>query len=230
MSTYLLSKEHTMLYWHIRNKIVGRIAIGIQEIAALDYLIRKYSHLPDEPEYTMVEVGTLFGGSLIAIDMLHTKYGLDKRTIVTIDPLEGYYDLTTDPPTGMIPSTEILYKNLERFGCNTDRIVSVKDSSYSEATDKLMHDYHVYAVFLDGDHSYEGVKADWGVYSNHVVPGGYILFHDYWTNNNWIPGDSEIISYGVRRFINEVVSKEKGWLHVTYPRHFNLYGVIKNND
>jgi predicted O-methyltransferase YrrM len=34
-------------------------------------------------------------------------------------------------------------------------------------------------LFLDGDHSYEGVKKDFELYSSHVVKNGWILFHDY---------------------------------------------------
>lgn len=33
-------------------------------------------------------------------------------------------------------------------------------------------------LFLDGDHTYDGVKADFGVYSSLVRPGGIIAFHD----------------------------------------------------
>jgi predicted O-methyltransferase YrrM len=33
-------------------------------------------------------------------------------------------------------------------------------------------------VFVDGDHSEEGVRADWEAWSPHVRPGGHLLFHD----------------------------------------------------
>lgn len=33
-------------------------------------------------------------------------------------------------------------------------------------------------LFIDGDHSYEGVKADYRNYRESVKPGGYIAFHD----------------------------------------------------
>lgn len=34
------------------------------------------------------------------------------------------------------------------------------------------------AVLIDGDHSYEGVKADCEHFLPHVTPGGYAMFHD----------------------------------------------------
>jgi predicted O-methyltransferase YrrM len=33
-------------------------------------------------------------------------------------------------------------------------------------------------VFVDGDHSKEGVRADWEAWSPHVRPGGHLVFHD----------------------------------------------------
>ena len=33
-------------------------------------------------------------------------------------------------------------------------------------------------LFIDGDHSYEGIKDDWDNFSRFVKPGGYVLFHD----------------------------------------------------
>lgn len=33
-------------------------------------------------------------------------------------------------------------------------------------------------VFIDGDHSYEGSKADWQRWAPHVRSGGHLLFHD----------------------------------------------------
>ena len=33
-------------------------------------------------------------------------------------------------------------------------------------------------LFIDGDHSYEGAKADFERWSAFVKPGGHVLFHD----------------------------------------------------
>ena len=37
-------------------------------------------------------------------------------------------------------------------------------------------------AFIDGDHSYEGVRADWLTYSPLVRSGGLVAFHDTWPN------------------------------------------------
>jgi predicted O-methyltransferase YrrM len=33
-------------------------------------------------------------------------------------------------------------------------------------------------IFIDGDHSVEGIKKDWELYSQKVIPGGVMLLHD----------------------------------------------------
>lgn len=33
-------------------------------------------------------------------------------------------------------------------------------------------------LFIDGDHSYDGLKADWEGWASHVAPGGVVALHD----------------------------------------------------
>lgn len=48
-------------------------------------------------------------------------------------------------------------------------------------------------LFIDGDHSYAGVKADWEAYKDFLRPGAIVIFHDY----GW--------AEGVRRVVHEEV-------------------------
>ena len=52
-------------------------------------------------------------------------------------------------------------------------------------------------LFIDGDHSYEGVFADWKLYSHFVSSGGIVVFHDVVNN---------ITDCGVPRFINDLMN------------------------
>jgi MMP 1-O-methyltransferase len=52
-------------------------------------------------------------------------------------------------------------------------------------------------LFIDGDHSYEGVKSDFEAWYPHVKRGGMIAFHDY--SERWP---------GVMKFIDEVASNQ----------------------
>ena len=48
-------------------------------------------------------------------------------------------------------------------------------------------------LFIDGDHSYEGVKADWEAYKDFLKPGSIVLFHDH----GWAEGVKRVVSEDV---------------------------------
>ena len=52
-------------------------------------------------------------------------------------------------------------------------------------------------LFIDGDHTYEGVRKDFEMYGKLVVKGGVIAFHDI------VPGPPESVG-GVPKFWNEI--------------------------
>lgn len=56
----------------------------------------------------------------------------------------------------------------------------------------------IQVLFIDGDHSYEGVKADWDNFSPFVKEGGWILFHD-----------CDETSPGVVKLFDEIDLKDK---------------------
>jgi len=43
-------------------------------------------------------------------------------------------------------------------------------------------------LYIDGDHTYEGITADWGMYSPLVRRGGLALIHDVKAPEPWCPG------------------------------------------
>lgn len=51
-------------------------------------------------------------------------------------------------------------------------------------------------LFIDGDHSYEGVKLDWDLYSNILKPGAIVIFHD----TGWAEGVKQLIRESVIRY------------------------------
>jgi predicted O-methyltransferase YrrM len=58
------------------------------------------------------------------------------------------------------------------------------------------------AMFIDGDHLYEGVKTDFEMYGQLVRPGGIIGFHDIVEHPNKMGGD-------VPRFWKEIISTRR---------------------
>lgn len=63
-------------------------------------------------------------------------------------------------------------------------------------------------LFVDGDHTYEGCKADFERYSPFVKTGGYVVFDDYTQENN--PAN------GVRKVVEEI----KDWFDITYIGYY----------
>jgi len=57
-------------------------------------------------------------------------------------------------------------------------------------------------LFLDGDHTYADVSADFRAWSPFVAPGGYVAFHDYGTK--WPTGVDRVVA-------EEVVAKPDIW-------------------
>ena len=51
-------------------------------------------------------------------------------------------------------------------------------------------------LFIDGCHSYRGCKADFVDYSPHIIPGGFIAFHDYNEDGGRFPG--------IKQFVDEL--------------------------
>ncbi len=57
-------------------------------------------------------------------------------------------------------------------------------------------------LYIDGDHSYEGVRKDAEAALLKIRPGGIIAFNDY---TPWSPG--EAIPYGIMACVNELVNE-----------------------
>jgi predicted O-methyltransferase YrrM len=86
-----------------------------------------------------------------------------------------------------------LLSNLRRFGVD-DWVVPIVSTSAAASTLPIDR---VRLLFVDGSHDYEEVKADIEAWLPRVIPGGVIVFDDYFgTKPTW----------GVRRAVDELVS------------------------
>jgi hypothetical protein len=65
-------------------------------------------------------------------------------------------------------------------------------------------------LFIDGDHTYKGVKMDFEMYQELVKPGGFIVFDDY---------HDEISSPEVKVFVDDLVNNLNG---------YEIIGTFKN--
>jgi predicted O-methyltransferase YrrM len=121
-----------------------------------------------KPEIVL-EIGTATGGSLF----LFSRFASPDANIVSIDlpkgPSGGFY-------TNM---AESLYK---KFKSPLQEITLLRKDSHNKETiellKKITKNKEIDFLFIDGDHSYGGVKQDYELYSPLVKKGGIIAFHD----------------------------------------------------
>jgi predicted O-methyltransferase YrrM len=117
----------------------------------------------------VIEIGTARGGTLFLLSCAASQ----TATLVSID-------LPAGPFGGGYPAWKgRLYKRL--MG-RKQRLVLIRGNSHdNRILDQAMDavgEKPVDLLFIDGDHSYGGAKADFLRYSRHVREGGLIVFHD----------------------------------------------------
>lgn len=133
------------------------------EITALAELIEK-----KRPKVA-VEIGTAAGGTLFLTSCL----AADGALIVSIDLPHGMYG-------GGYPEWKIpLYENFARRG---QQIGLIRGDSHTDETFAKLQFFlkgrTIDYLFIDGDHTYEGVKTDFYRYGALMSADGLIAFHD----------------------------------------------------
>lgn len=97
-------------------------------------------------------------------------------------------------------------------------IVIYADSHEKETLEMIQNTVDsIDMLFIDGDHTYDGVKSDYEMYSKMVGPGGYIVFHDVCVEDN--------DTVDVRRFFDEI-KEDYSYRIINYPNGTGI-GIIK---
>jgi predicted O-methyltransferase YrrM len=168
----VLVKLATRGYWHA--------IIPIQRPREILALLRI---LKQARPQRILEIGTASGGTLF----LFTRIAAADAQLVSID-------LPGGPGGGGYPSWKIPL--FQAFPLPGQRLELIRDDSHDPAVlsrvAELVGDRGLDFLFIDGDHSYDGVKRDFEMYGALINPAGLIAFHD--------------IDFGpdVRRFWDEV--------------------------
>lgn len=120
------------------------------------------------PKYIM-EIGTANGGTLFSF----CKLAKDDATIISVDLPEG-------PFGGGYPEWKIpIY---QAFAKENQKLYLLRKDSHQQETleevKKILNGNKLDFLFIDGDHTYKGVKKDFEMYSPLVRKGGIIAFHD----------------------------------------------------
>jgi predicted O-methyltransferase YrrM len=157
----------------------GRLAAHMRDALLRAVVARSV----EGPEFSGLEIGVLFGISAMVIQEAVGPF-FECTHMMLIDPFEGYYR-----PDELDPMTKLPGVPPEQYtviqGYSTDDAVVERVSSRT---------YNF--LLIDGDHSFEGVKADFDRYAPMLQAGGYLVLDDY-RAKEWP---------GVTRFVDEVLS------------------------
>jgi predicted O-methyltransferase YrrM len=151
----------------------------------------------------ILEIGTANGGTLFSICRSSPK----DAKIISIDLPRGKFG------GGYANWRKWLYK---LFVIGKQKIYFIRNDSHSKQTleevEKLLNGGKIDFLFIDGDHTYEGVKRDFNIYSKIVRDGGLIAFHDIARTEN----DSKVYEFWeeIKKLYNnkEFINNEcQGW-------------------
>jgi predicted O-methyltransferase YrrM len=128
-----------------------------------------------------LEIGSYCGKSAI---FLGTACKENNAVLFSIDhhtgseeqqPGQEYFDSDLlDKETGKIDTLRLFRKTIDDFDLGNTVVPVV---GRSEVIGRAWNT-QLSLIFIDGSHAYESVLNDYQIWAKHVLPGGYLVFHD----------------------------------------------------
>jgi len=141
----------------------------IKPSQARDEILKLLTILDRMKPKSILEIGTARGGTLF----LFSRIASEDASIISVDLPDGQFG-------GGYPKWEIpLYKS---FALANQQIHLIRADSHDGATFEkvktILNGKEIDFLFVDGDHTYEGVGKDFEMYGSLVKKNGIIAFHD----------------------------------------------------
>lgn len=170
------------LFENIENSIDGRICHSSIILLKIICDIEKIENY--------LEIGVHNGGSmsllltnnnsknLIGLDLFEDMYNLDKH--LNFEKFNTYQYFRRDNLT--ISKTTKNLNHIKSLYNNNSVISLIQGNTYFDKTEEDFNkicNYSLDLLFIDGDHTLDGVKNDFERYSKYVKKNGYIVFDDY---------------------------------------------------
>lgn len=154
------------IFCHIPLKYIGWPIAPIQNKSELQILL---NILQKRNIRRMIEIGTAMGGTLF----LFTRMIDSSARIISLDLPKGKFG-------GGYEDFKIPF--FANFARKNQWIFLVRADSHSfssfSTVKSILKGQKIDFLFIDGDHTYEGVKQDYQMYAPLVCKGGLIAFHD----------------------------------------------------
>jgi predicted O-methyltransferase YrrM len=151
--------------------IVRQIATNVPTFHHHYHILFDIANTFGDNKINYVEIGAYAGGSsCLMLQRLNT-------TVVSID-------LGEPIPRGQVFENVINYKNNNnyyKYIQGNSQLIETKNQLIEALSNSRVLGYtnKIDILFIDGDHSFIGVMADYVMYSDLVKVGGYIVFDDY---------------------------------------------------
>jgi len=167
---HLLKENYPGLhpYLHL-NKYIGKGEykdINAKQISS--EIMSLYNFIYLQKPRIICEIGTYKGGTLY----LWTQAADKDSLIISMDLAPGLKNAYS-------PNRQYFY---QQFAANNQMVICLPGNSHDNITkDKvqiILGNRKIDFLFIDGDHSYQGVKKDFEMYAPLVKNKGYIAFHD----------------------------------------------------
>jgi len=152
---------------------------------------------------TILEIGSYIGASACCFGIAIKKAGLGK--VFCVDTWNN--DAMTE---GRRDTYNEFLNNTSLF---SQFIIPVRGLSTEVVEQIAVKTNHLDMLFIDGDHSYDGVKADWDAYRGFLKAGSIVVFHDW----GWAEGVKRVIREEVSPVVSSFDSLPNMW-----------WGTIKN--
>lgn len=138
-----------------------------------DYLLLAEcaANLDFPADHVIVEIGSGVGKSTITMALV------SQHKIVAIDPHDGPWIGAAGTRNRRYEAGNTLHefiRNLRKFKVE-DKVEIIQQ--YSDEVE--WNGRPIAMLFHDGDHSFTSLRIEARIFHPHVVPGGYIVFHDY---------------------------------------------------
>ena len=128
-----------------------------------------------------LEIGSYCGKSAIFLgtackETQSVLFSLDHHTgSEEQQPGQEYFDPDLlDKETGKIDTLRLFRKTIDDFDLGNAVVPII---GRSEIIGRIWNT-KLGLIFIDGSHAYESVLNDYQIWAKHVLPGGYLVFHD----------------------------------------------------
>jgi predicted O-methyltransferase YrrM len=129
-----------------------------------------WEYVAARPHARVLEIGSLFGGTLWYWAHLPAI-----ETLVSVDLPSDWPQVRDGVRDARTHWREWLAPRVAFLDCQAN-------SHDPRVVPAVVAGATIDFLFIDGDHSYDGVRADWLLWSPVVRPGGIVAFHDTWPN------------------------------------------------